>query len=46
MNYFCNYSILRFLPYPETGEFVNIGVVLLASNGEFHYKVETKRQRV
>ncbi|MEP9320437.1 DUF3037 domain-containing protein [Pseudomonas sp. LABIM340] len=46
MNYFCNYSILRFLPYPETGEFVNIGVVLLASNGEFRYKIETKRQRV
>lgn len=46
MKYFCNYSILRFLPYPETGEFVNIGVVLLASNGEFHYKIETKRQRV
>lgn len=46
MNYFCNYSIIRFLPYPETGEFVNIGVVLLASNGEFLYKIETKRQRV
>ncbi|WP_122365762.1 DUF3037 domain-containing protein, partial [Pseudomonas syringae group genomosp. 3] len=25
MKYICNYSILRFLPYPETGEFVNIG---------------------
>ncbi len=46
MNYFCNYSILRFLPYPETGEFVNIGVVLIASNGEFRYKIESKRQRV
>ncbi len=47
MKYACNYSIVRFLPYPETGEFVNIGVVLLASNGEFHYKVEeSKLQRV
>lgn len=46
MNYVCNYSILRFLPYPETGEFVNIGVVLLANNGEFHYKITSKRQRV
>jgi hypothetical protein len=47
MRYACNYSIVRFLPYPETGEFVNIGVVLLASNGEFHYKVEeSKLQRV
>src|SRR5512135_1840724 len=24
----CNYAIARFLPYRETGEFVNIGVVL------------------
>jgi hypothetical protein len=24
----CNYAVLRFLPYPETGEFVNIGVAI------------------
>jgi hypothetical protein len=24
----CNYAILRFLPYPETGEFVNVGVLV------------------
>jgi len=24
----CNYAVLRFLPYPETGEFVNVGVVV------------------
>jgi hypothetical protein len=24
----CQYAILRFMPYPETGEFANIGVVL------------------
>ena len=46
MNFICNYSILRFLPYPETGEFVNIGVVLLANNGEFRFRIATKRQRV
>lgn len=46
MKYVCNYSVLRFLPYPETGEFVNIGIVLLANNGEFHYKVAHRRQRV
>lgn len=23
----CNYAVLRYLPYPETGEFVNVGVV-------------------
>lgn len=46
MNYICNYSILRFLPYPETGEFVNIGIVLLANNGDFRFKIATRRQRV
>lgn len=24
----CNYALLRFLPYPETGEFVNVGVIV------------------
>ncbi|KKY51478.1 hypothetical protein AAY86_18490 [Pseudomonas amygdali pv. tabaci str. ATCC 11528] len=46
MKYVCNYSILRFLPYPETGEFVNIGIVLIANNGDFRFKIEKKRQRV
>lgn len=23
----CNYSVVRFLPYPETGEFVNVGIL-------------------
>jgi hypothetical protein len=23
----CNYSVIRFLPYPETGEFVNVGIL-------------------
>lgn len=46
MKHICNYSILRFLPYPETGEFVNIGIVLLANNGEFRFKIATRRQRV
>lgn len=26
--YACNYAMLRFLPYPETGEFVNVGVLV------------------
>ena len=46
MKYICNYSILRFLPYPETGEFVNIGIVLIANNGDFRFKIEKKRQRI
>ena len=24
----CNYAVIRFLPYPEAGEFVNVGVVV------------------
>ncbi len=24
----CNYSLLRFLPYPQTGELVNVGVLV------------------
>jgi len=24
----CNYALLRFLPYPESGEFVNVGVLV------------------
>lgn len=23
----CNYSVIHFLPYPETGEFVNVGIL-------------------
>lgn len=45
MKYVCNYSIIRFLPYPETGEFVNIGIVLLASNGDFQFKIELAKYK-
>ena len=24
----CNYALLQYLPYPETGEFVNVGVLV------------------
>jgi Protein of unknown function (DUF3037) len=24
----CNYALLQFLPYPETGEFVNVGILV------------------
>lgn len=46
MNLICNYSVLRFLPYPETGEFVNIGLVLLANDGSFCFKISERYQRV
>ncbi len=41
----CNYAILRFLPYPETEEFVNIGVVLCCPELKtFDFKIESKRR--
>lgn len=39
----CNYAMLRFLPYPETGEFVNVGVVVNCLQPcLFHFLVEEK----
>lgn len=42
----CNYAVLRFRPYRETGEFVNLGVVLACSEARFFdFKVETHRHK-
>ncbi|MCP5556693.1 MAG: DUF3037 domain-containing protein [Verrucomicrobiaceae bacterium] len=39
----CNYSLLRYLPYPETGEFVNVGVVVSCLQPcLFHFVMEEK----
>ncbi len=44
-NYACNFAVVRFLPYPETDEFVNIGVVMAcAQTGQFDYRIETRRR--
>lgn len=44
-NYACNFAVVRFLPYPETDEFVNIGVVMAcAQTGMFDFKIETRRR--
>ena len=41
-----NYHVVRFLPYPETGEFVNVGVILFCPQlGFFDFKIETHRSR-
>lgn len=43
----CHYSILRFMPYRETEEFVNVGVVLVQpETGFFNYKLASKRKRI
>jgi hypothetical protein len=41
----CNFAVVRFLPYPETGEFVNIGIVMACpQTGLFDYRIETKQR--
>ncbi|QFY41711.1 DUF3037 domain-containing protein [Candidatus Methylospira mobilis] len=35
MNTACHYSIVRFMPFVETGEFANVGVVVFAPNARF-----------
>ena len=43
----CNYAVIQFLPYPETGEFVNVGVVLACSPaGYLDFAVARRRMRV
>lgn len=35
MNTACHYAIVRFMPFVETGEFANVGVILFAPNARF-----------
>jgi hypothetical protein len=47
MKYACQYAIVRFLPYAETGEFANVGIVLTCpQTGYFDFKLSTKIRRV
>ena len=42
--YACRYAIVQFMPYPETGEFANVGVVVaVPQKNLFAYQLETKR---
>jgi hypothetical protein len=42
----CNYAVVRFLPYRETGEFVNVGVALFCRDAAFFdVAIETQRRR-
>ena len=47
-NLVCNYAVLRFLPYRETGEFVNVGVLLFCpQTGYYGFECEQRwRQRL
>lgn len=43
----CQYALLRFRPFVETGEFANVGVVLLSPEGRFFgYKLLKKYARI
>jgi hypothetical protein len=43
----CQYALLRFRPFVETGEFANVGVVLLSPEGRFlGYKLLKKYGRI
>jgi len=47
MKYACQYAIVRFLPYAETGEFANIGIVLTCpQTGYFDFKLLTRVRRI
>lgn len=40
----CQYAIVRFAPYVETGEFANVGIVMFApQQNYFNLKLETRR---
>lgn len=42
----CNYAIARFLPYRETGEFVNVGVVVACpERGSIHFRFENRKYK-
>lgn len=46
MKYACQYAIVRFLPYVETGEFANVGIVLLCPQKRyFDFKLTSKRHK-
>lgn len=40
----CQYAIVRFTPFVETGEFANVGILMLAPHARFFgFKLETRR---
>lgn len=42
----CRYAIVRFLPYAETQEFANVGIVLACpETGYFGFRLEIRHTR-
>lgn len=47
MKHACRYTIVRFMPYPETGEFANIGIVLMSPTAKYvGYKLIERVSRI
>ncbi|MEL4399075.1 DUF3037 domain-containing protein [Shewanella algae] len=44
MNTLCHYAIVRFMPFLETEEFANVGIILFSTHGSYAgYKLAPKR---
>jgi hypothetical protein len=40
----CRYAVVQFVPYSETGEFANVGVVLICpETGYFGFQLQTRK---
>ncbi|MFP3709840.1 DUF3037 domain-containing protein [Paraburkholderia sp. SIMBA_009] len=47
MKHACRYALVRFMPYPETGEFANVGVVVMSPTARFFgYKLLDRVGRI
>lgn len=47
MKYACQYAIVRFMPFVETGEFANVGIVLMCPEaGYFNFKLLNRVRRI
>lgn len=43
-NFACRYTIVQFVPYTETGEFANVGVIVVCpETGYFNFQLQTRR---
>jgi len=47
MKYACQYAIVRFMPFVETGEFANVGIVLMCPElGYFNFQLLNRIRRI
>lgn len=46
MKFACQYAIIRFMPFLETGEFANVGIVLFCPRtGNFYFQISDNKTR-